>query len=315
MKIEEKVSIIIVSYNTCKMTLDCLNSLYNETKLIEYEVIVLDNNSSDGSAEAIEKNFPELTLIKYKENLGFSEGNNYCSKIATSNLLLLLNPDTIVLNNAIKKLVDFSKEYPSAGIWGGRTLFANKALNPKSCWNKITPWSLFFRATGLAAIFSNNSFINSEELGGWQRDSVKKVDIVSGCFFLIKKSLWDELKGFDKRFFMYGEEADLCLRAKKIGYTPMVTNTAEIIHYGGASEKKRAGKLIKLLKAKIQLIRNHWHPLTKEFGVFLVMLWPFSRYIATKFKLFFDKTDAATENYYVWKEVWLDKNNWLKGYY
>ncbi len=317
MESKEKVSILVISYNTCKMTLECLDSLYSTTKLIDFdcEIIVLDNNSSDGSAEAIEKKHPELKLIKSQENLGFAEGNNYCAKIATGNILLLLNPDTIVLNNAVKKLLNFSKEYPSAGIWGGRTLFADKSLNPGSCWNKMTPWSLFCISMGLNKIFINSAFFNSEALGGWQRDNIRKVDIVSGCFFLITKSLWNQLDGFDKRFFMYGEEADLCLRAQKIGYTPMVTDTAEIIHYGGASEKKRAGKLIRLLKAKIQLIRNHWHPLTKEFGVFLLMLWPFSRYIASKLILFFKKSNAAIESFDVWEEVWLDKENWLKGYY
>jgi GT2 family glycosyltransferase len=310
-----ELSIIIVSYNTKNMTIECIQSVIQQTKGINYEIIVLDNNSDDGSAIEIENKFPKIKLIKSKENLGFAKGNNDCSKVAVGKLLLLLNPDTLVLNNAIKKLVDFSKSYPLAGIWGGRTLFADKSLNPGSCWNKMTCWSLFCIFTGLAKIFAKSPFFNSEALGGWQRDSIKKVDIVSGCFFLIKKSLWDQLEGFDSRFFMYGEEADLCLRAKKIGYAPIITDTAEIIHYGGASEKKRAGKLIRLLKAKVQLIRNHWHPLTKEFGVFLLILWPFSRYIASKLILFFKKSNTAIESFDVWEEVWLDKENWLKGYY
>ena len=315
MGIHKKISIIIVSYNTCQMTLACLKSLFKKTELCDFEVIVLDNNSIDGSAEAIENSYPELTLIKSKVNLGFSEGNNYCAKVATGDLLLLLNPDTLVLDNAIDKLVDFSNQYPSSGIWGGKTLFADHSLNPSSCWGEITAWSLFCRASGLAVLFSNNIFFNSEGLGGWKRDSIKQVDIVSGCFFLISKALWDQLGGFDSRFFMYGEEADLCLRAHKLGYQPIVTNKAEIIHYGGASEKKRADKLVKLLTAKAQLIRNHWSPLTIDFGVFLLMLWPLSRYVAYKMYCLLVKSKKNDESYEVWEAVWQSRSVWLKGYY
>jgi len=310
-----EVSIIIVSYNTKEMTIECIKSVIEQTRQVKYELIVFDNNSSDGSADAIISSFPDITVFKNKENYGFAQGNNVAIKEASGEYVLLLNPDTVVLNRAIDNLVLFSKENILAGIWGGRTLFADKSLNPSSCWNKMTVWSLFCRASGLAVIFPNNEFFNSEAIGGWQRDSVKEVDIVSGCFFLIKKSLWESLNGFDRRFFMYGEEADLCLRAKKLGVTPLVTDKAEIIHYGGASEKKRAGKLIKLLKAKVQLIRNHWKPGIKELGVFLLMLWPYSRYIATKLIFFLNKTDSMETNYSVWEEVWANKSSWLKGYY
>jgi len=309
------VSIIIVSYNTKKMTIACIESVIEQTRHVNYEIIVFDNNSSDGSAEAIMAKFPDITVFKNAENVGFAQGNNLAIENASGEYILLLNPDTLVLNNAIDNLFSFSKVNSSAGIWGGKTLFLNKSLNPSSCWNQMTAWSLFCRASGLDVIFSDNSFFNSEAIGGWQREGVREVDIVSGCFFLIKKSLWKALGGFDSRFFMYGEEADLCLRAKKQGYAPIITSQAEIIHYGGASEKRRAGKLIKLLKAKVQLIRNHWQPQTIEVGVFLLMLWPFSRYIATKMLFCFNKNKSVTDSFYVWQEVWADKENWLKGYY
>jgi len=199
-----KLSVIIISYNTCDMTLECIESLLNETDLEGVEVIVLDNNSEDGSVEAIGEKFPKVNLIASEDNLGFAEGNNYCAKIAKGEYLLLLNPDTVTLDKAVDKLLSFSLDYPQAGIWGGKTLFSDHSLNPSSCWGKMTAWSLFCRASGLAVMFSNNIFFNPEGLGGWKRDSIKQVDIVSGCFFLISKALWDQLGGFDSRFFMYG---------------------------------------------------------------------------------------------------------------
>ncbi len=312
------LSIIIVSYNTKELTCACLKSLYEQTQSIHYEVLILDNNSSDGSAQAIKAQFPQATLIESSVNLGFAEGNNVCAKQANGDYLLLLNPDTVVLNKAIEKLAEFSQHYPDAGIWGGRTLFADKSLNASCCWKKMDAWNLFCRASGLASIFSNNAFFNSEPYGGWKRDSVRKVDIVSGCFFLIQKSLWEQMNGFDKRFFMYGEEADLCLRVAKLGYHPIITPDAEIIHYGGASESVRSDKLIRLLKAKIQLIRNHWGCAGNvKIGIFLLALWPFSRYIAFKIMLLisFRRTEKTHASYDVWKKVWEARTEWLKGYY
>lgn len=312
------LSIIIVSYNTKELTCACLKSVYEQTQAIHYEVIVLDNNSADGSAIAIETQFPQVNLIKSTVNLGFAEGNNVCAKQANGDYLLLLNPDTVVLNQAIEKLANFSAVYPKAGVWGGRTLFANQSLNPTCCWKKMDAWNLFCRASGLASLFAKSSFFNSEPYGGWKRDSIKQVDIVSGCFFLIKTTLWEQMNGFDKRFFMYGEEADLCLRLAKLGYSPMITPEAEIIHYGGASEAVRSDKLIKLLKAKIQLIRNHWgEPMPVKFGVFLLALWPFSRYLAFKILSFnpLTSSEKIRTSHEVWRKVWYARTEWLKGYY
>lgn len=310
-----ELSIIIVSYNTCKMTLECVSSLLRNTKLKNFEVIIIDNNSTDDSVNQIAKSFPDIKLIASNVNLGFAEGNNYCAKLARGKLLLLLNPDTIVLENSVDNLVKFSYQIPNAGIWGGRTLFSNMSLNMSSCWNRMTLWSLFCNACGLSLIFPNSFILNTEAIGGWARDSVRRVDIVSGCFFLIKKSIWDDLNGFDSRFFMYGEEADLCLRAKKLGYQPIITNSAEIIHYGGASENRQSEKLIKLLKAKVQLINNHWNSSIKKIGVFLLMLWPLGRLMAYRIISLCYKNTRIREKYIVWKDVWLDRKLWIKGYY
>ncbi len=304
------VSIIVVSYNTRDMTLECLRSIFRETRLIDFEIIVIDNASTDGSADAITAEFGEsVLLLASSENLGFAAGNNMAATKAKGDMLLLLNPDTVVLNEALDHLYAFSSQYPQAGIWGGRTLFGNGSLNPASCWSRQTLWSLFSQALGLSSLFRHSSIFNIEGIGGWDRDGIRAVDIVSGCFLLLKRDLWEKLCGFREQFFMYGEEADLCLRARNFGVRPMVTSAATIIHYGGASEKIRADKLVRLLKAKMLLICFHFPFWARRIGCWLLSLWPTSRYLAHLLlarlggNSFKEKAD-------VWKKVMQRKNEW-----
>ena len=234
------MSIIVVSFNTRELTMACLKSVLAETRGTTYELIVVDNNSADSSAAAISSEFPTVRLATPGTNVGFAAANNLAAKDARGEFLLLLNPDTVILDHAITRLIAFARQYPEAQIWGGRTLFADRTLNPASCFRRMTPWNQFCASIGLRALFKNSPIFSSELYGGWSRDRVREVDIVSGCFFLIKRSLWDRLGGFDPAYFMYGEEADLCLRARTFGARPVVTPEATIIHYGGASEAVRA---------------------------------------------------------------------------
>ena len=170
--------------------------------------------------------------------------------------ILLLNPDTVILDHAIDRLYAFAEAHPDCGIWGGRTVFSDGRLNPTSCWRGFTLWSIFCFTTGLTRMRRSGLF-NPEGYGGWQRDSARAVDIVTGCFFLIDRALWERCQGFDPAFFMYGEEADLCIRARHFGARPMMTPDATIIHYGGASEPDRAEQRIKVLASRISLMRRH----------------------------------------------------------
>ena len=308
------VSILIVSYNTREMTRAALDSIAAETKDISYEIIVADNASSDGSAEMIAAHPSKPQLMALHENIGFARANNRAASLARGRYLLLLNPDTVVLNGAIDKLASFARKYPRARIWGGRTHYADGSLNPSSCWGRMTLWNLFCRATGLTGIFKNTTLFNGEAVGGYQRDYSRQVDIVSGCFFLIEKQLWDGLGGFDPLFFMYGEEADLCLRAHAFSARPMVTPDATIIHYGGASETARAPKMIRLLSAKASLIDRHWQPWAAPLGRLLLTLWPASRAVAlTAFSLA-APSKARMDQARTWREIWRRRNEWQHGY-
>ena len=264
MEVSVKLSILIVSYDTREMVLEALGSVRRETS-VPFEIICVDNGSTDGSPEAIASAFPEVRLIR-SDNVGFAAANNIAAEHAQGERLLLLNPDTVVIDAGVDHLWEFAERTPAAGIWGGRTLFADGTLNPTSCWGRMTPWSLACRAFGLTYLFPSSELFNGEAMGAWKRDSEREVDIVTGCFFLIDRALWDRLGGFNPDFVMYGEEADLCHRARALGAQPRISPTATIIHHGGGSEPSSADKLVKVMRGKVTLMNAHWGPATRVLG-------------------------------------------------
>lgn len=309
-----EVSILIVSYNTCAMTAAAIDSLRAETLATTYELIVVDNASTDGSAEMLRSHAAQPHVIALSDNIGFARANNLAAKSARGRYLLLLNPDTVVRDGAIDALVAYAHRRPEARIWGGRTLFADGTLNPSSCWGRMTPWNQFCRAAGLTSMFKATELFNGEAIGGWRRDREREVDIVSGCFFLIDKDLWDRLDGFDPLFFMYGEEADLCLRARAIGARPAITPAATIIHYGGASERTRSGKMVRLLAAKASLISRHWPAALAPLGRALLAAWPLSRAVATTLAGAWSGRTDTRDTAQVWREIWARRGEWRHGY-
>lgn len=306
-----KLSIIVISFNTRDITLECLRSVFREMARTSFELIVLDNASSDGSANAIQDEFgAKIKLIPSSVNYGFAVGNNIAAREAVGEFILLLNPDTVVLDGAIDKLVDFALARPEAGIWGGRTLFGDGSLNPASCWHKQTLWSLASQAVGLSSLFRKSTVFNVEGLGGWDRNGARYVDIVSGCFLLIKQDLWRRLDGFKEIFFMYGEEADLCLRAQNLGYRPLVSSVATIVHYGGASEKIKVDKMVRLLKAKSFLIQSHFPACVQWLGCRLLALWPLSRLAAFYvLSVVIGKHDYK-EKTQIWRAIYARRREW-----
>jgi GT2 family glycosyltransferase len=306
-----KLSILIVSYNTREMTRACLQSLPQSD---DYQVIVLDNASSDGSADAIAAHSSRPQLIASTENVGFARANNLAAKEARGEFLLLLNPDTVVLPGAIEELVAFAERTPEARLWGGRTLFGDGGLNATSCFADMTPWSLAARVLGLTALAPASEWCNPETYGRWLRDTERDVDIITGCFLLVRRDFWERLGGFDPDFFMYGEEVDLCLRARAFGARPRVTPAATIIHYGGQSEKTRVGRAIKVFAAKAMLIRRHWSPGWKSVGLALLFGWPASRWLALSLAARVLHRKELAEAAQIWGEVTRRRSEWLAGF-
>jgi N-acetylglucosaminyl-diphospho-decaprenol L-rhamnosyltransferase len=307
----EEITVIIVSYNTRELTLKAIETLYTNAGDVHMRVIVWDNASADASAEAIAAAYPQVELIRCADNLGFAVANNRAAEMVRSEWILLLNPDTETHPRAVEALLRFAQAHPQAGIVGGRTVFPDGSLNPASCWNRITAWSLLCSALGLSRLFANSSFFNPEGIGGWQRDTIRHVDIVVGCFLLIPTSLWRQLGGFEQKYFMYGEEADLCLRAAKAGYRPMITPDAQIMHLVGAATPQLAPKLVQLTKARATLIRDHWSGVAQPFGLGLLLAWSFNHRIKS---LLLGLIRGQTPDNDAWTALWKRREEWLSGY-
>jgi GT2 family glycosyltransferase len=159
------------------------------------------------------------------------------------------------------------------------------------------------KGLGLSAVFRRSRLFDPESLGPWQRDDVREVDAVTGCFLLTERALWDELKGFDESFFMYGEDTDLCLRAAKAGRPCVVCPDCTLIHYGGQSDRVRADKMVRLFQAKARLMRKHWSPAWVAFGVWNLRLWAFTRMAAMAvLSMVAPRRQSA---YAAWREIWL----------
>lgn len=312
------VSVLVVSYNTRAMTLDCLRSLAAETT-VPHEVIVLDNASPDGSAAAIAEAFlpeafPAMRLIASPENHGFARANNIAAREALGEYLLLLNPDTVVLDAAVDRLVAFARRTPEAAIWGGRTLDAERNLNPMSVFGDQTLWSLFCRATGLTVAFRGSAVFNPEDYGGWARDSERAVAVVQGSFLLITRALWETLGGFDPSFVMYGEEADLCRRARSLGARPRMTPEATIVHYAGASSRFRSDKAILILKSRVTLARRYLPAWQRPLGLFLLRMGPFTRWVGGGLLARLTGRGGPAEAARHWGAVWAARDDWQQGF-
>ena len=307
------VSVLVVSYNTHELTLAACRSVEEQTT-VPFELLVADNASTDGSAEALMRMFPDHVIRAEHENHGFARANNLLANDAGGKYLLLLNPDTVVLDHAIDRLVEFAERTPSAKIWGGRTLFGDGSLNPANCWRKISVGSTLCRVLGLDTRYAASPRLNAEGYGGWDRSDEREVDIVSGCFLLIEADLWRELGGFDPMFEMYGEEADLCLRARDHGARPRITPEATIVHHGGASESVRSQKHIRLLRAKITLADRHMSPGRAWMTKMLLRSWPLTRWVAAELMHRVHPTGGSDHLRTNWCEVWSERSRWWHGY-
>ncbi len=303
------IAVLIVSYQTRQMLLDCISSLLATTPKGLIEVFVWDNHSSDGSAEAVSQAFPQVHLIASKENIGFGAANNRLAELADSEYILLLNPDTLVMEHAVERLLAFADRKPEAKLWGGKTLFPNGSLNPTSCWGFPSLRSLFFDAIGLRTLFRGSAWTNPEGIGGWQRNTEREVDMISGCLLLIKRAFWSELGGFSPLFWMYSEDADLCMRARKVGAQPRFTPDVVIVHIGGASERVRSAKRIRLNTAKALFYKQHWNGVSAAIGSFLLRLHAINR-LAAFTVLAATRGEVYSERREEWRQIWRARGAW-----
>lgn len=296
------LSIIIVTYGAREVTFRCLESVARETAGVASEVIIVDNGSPDEMAGEIASCFPRFCVHRERHNLGFAAAANNAGELARGGYLLFLNPDTIVLEGAFERILACARRRPGAGIWGGRTQFADGMLNPTSCRRRTTLWTLFCSGFALDTRFPSSALVGSAGVGRWAQERERSVDVICGCFLLVDRMLWDRLGGFSPAFFMYGEDDDFNYRAHKLGFSPAFTPDSAIIHFGSGTETNKERKIGQILAARALYIRIHFSPFTKWFALALLTLRP---RLGRRF--------ARPELRGLWRNIWARRGQWASG--
>ncbi len=251
------VSIVIVSWNTRDILRDCLRSILDDAGPVSYEIIVVDNASADDSVEMVRREFPDVRLIENADNRGFAAANNQGMAVAGGRYVLLLNSDTIVLDHAIAKTVAFAEARPDAAVVGCRVLNPDRTLQP-TCFMYPSLFNLLLASTYLYKLWPQSRLLGREQMTWWQRDDVREVDVVTGCFMLVRREAIEQVGVMDERFFMYAEETDWCYRFRKAGWKVLFTPAGEIIHLGGQSSRRvRVEMTVQLRLSILQFVQKH----------------------------------------------------------
>ncbi|WP_165350408.1 glycosyltransferase family 2 protein [Xylanimonas protaetiae] len=296
------VSVVVVTYDTRDETLVALRSVAGGFTTTGHELVVVDNGT-DGTADAVRAELPGV-VVEPGANVGFAAAVNLAVAHASGDGVLLLNPDTQVLPGALQRLVDFADAHPAHGLYGGRTLRPDGTTDPSSCWGEPSLWSLACFALGLTTAFRRSRLLDPESLGRWERDTVREVPVVTGCLLFAPRPVWDALGGLDETYFLYGEDAELSVRARRRGLRPVVVPDATIVHAVGGSTASSGRKLCMVLAGKTTLLRSTWHPVAARAGVAML-----ATGVLLRARL---ETRRGRDGH--WALVWERRADWLPGY-
>ncbi|MGB0505149.1 MAG: glycosyltransferase family 2 protein [Pikeienuella sp.] len=251
------LSIVIINWNTREMLRDCLQTVYDNIGTLEAEVFVVDNASEDGSQEMVEKCFPQVLLTKNTDNRGFAAANNQALKDATGRHVLLLNSDTLVHGDVLTTSVAYLDNNPKVGVMGCRVHNTDGSMQA-TCSRFPSLLNLTLLTTGLWK-YPVIPFFDRYQMTTWDRTDERAVDVVSGCYMLVRKTAMDAVGLLDEAFFFYGEETDWCRRYQKAGWELMFAPVGVITHFGGGSVKKLNHKRdVMLTEGTVRLHRKHF---------------------------------------------------------
>ena len=310
------VSVVIVTYRNEADIGACLSAVGQAAPGIGLEVIVVDNASGDGTVAAA-RAAGGTKIIERQANGGFAAGCASGAEAATGQWLLFLNPDTVIAPDAVEALLSCAQEHPGTGIVGGRFVHPDGTTDPRSFWGRPSPWSAACFALGLSSLLPGSRLFDPEAPQQWSGDPAQQraVPVVSGAFMLVHRQLWDTLGGFDPVFFLYGEDADFCLRAAAAGCRPMVTAQAVCQHAGGRSSTG-AGKLVLLFTGKATLVRRHFPAWLRGTGVGLLLGGVLLRATASRVTGTASAARQArpTARGDDWRALWAARNEWRRGW-
>lgn len=299
------MSVVIVNFNTRDATIECIESA-REHATSGMGIVVVDNGSHDGSADAIRSlGHPDITVVDAGGNLGFAAGVNIGVRHCGGEYVLLLNPDTHVLPGSLEALLRFAVENPGYGLYGGRTLRPDGRVDPSSCWGAPTLWSLVCFATGLSTAFKGSRVFDPESLGSWQRDTVREVPIITGCLLLVGREDWQSLGGMDEAFFLYGEDVEFSVRSRRAGHRPVIVPDATIVHEVGGSTGSSGTKMSMVMAGKVTFLRRAWPAMSARVGI-LLLQWGAA--LRAGLEAVTRRRDA------MWTDVWRRRHDWNHGY-
>jgi GT2 family glycosyltransferase len=238
-----KLSVIVVSWNTCGLLRNCLTTLKSELQGVEAEVFVVDNASADGSADMVAREHPWVTLIANAENLGFAAANNQAYRKSTGENILLLNPDTEVKPGAIQYLLSFLQSHPQAGIVAPQLLNSDGSIQ-RSCRQFPTFTGMLFELIGMSKYFPNNKKFGSYKMLDFNHDIECQVDQPEGACLLLPRKVIEAVGTLDEGYFMLFEEVDWCYRIKKAGWQIWFVPEAKVVHHYGQSIKQVKVRMI-----------------------------------------------------------------------
>jgi len=249
------LSIIILNWNGGQVLIDCLESIYARSHRFAFEVIVVDNASTDGSPDRVATEFPQVRLLRNKRNLGFAGGNNRGLEVAQGRCLLLLNNDTIVLNDALEVMLDEMEAHPEVGILGCRLLNPDASLQ-RSCGIFPNLLTEFLDQTMLHRLFP------LYKMGHRTYDAPREVDWVTGACMLVRREVYEQVGGLDEGFHMFLEDVDWCMRVRRAGWQVRYTPAARIIHLKGySSQSVLPHMLVEDQRSAYRFFRKHYGPL------------------------------------------------------
>ena len=307
-----KLSVIIVNYNVEYFLEQCLHSVVNAAKNYDTEIFVIDNNSVDGSVAMVEEKFKSVKLIANKKNTGFSYANNQAIKQASGEYILLLNPDTVVEENTFEKVISFMDSHADAGGLGVKMLDGKGNFLPESKRGLPTPSVAFYKIFGLSRLFPKSKIFGKYHLGFLDKDKTHEVEILSGAFMLLRKSVLDKIGLLDEAFFMYGEDIDLSYRIIKAGYKNYYVADTRIIHYKGESTKKSSINYVFVFyKAMVIFAQKHFSKSNaKTFSLLINVAIYFRAFVAIVYRfakqLFLPAIDALL----VFTGIYFISNYW-----
>jgi GT2 family glycosyltransferase len=265
------LSVIIVNYNVRHFLEQCLRSVRKAAEKISAEIIVVDNNSADGSCSMVTMDFPEVVLIRNSLNAGFSAACNQAIKISSGRFVLLLNPDTVVEEDTFTRCLSFMEEHREAGAVGVKMINGNGKFLPESKRSLPTPATAFFKMAGLSRLLPGSKLFNRYYLGHLDSSQTTEADVLTGAFMFIRKDALDKAGLLDETYFMYGEDIDLSYRLLKAGYKNYYFPGVKIIHYKGESTRKGdINYIVHFYRAMLIFIGSHFGK--KGYGSFIMLI-------------------------------------------